>query len=140
MRNTEEIREEAMRIPKEEYDLTAGEMDELHHMEEWDKIMTAFNLGAIAGAKSSVPDEADLLKLLDKLTPEQLLEVKNYAELLRIEDAADQVTACKSCGSKNLSKKDWFIVCEDCGAGGGVMTDNQGRVRLFWDYEGKYDR
>jgi len=140
MRNLEEARKEARAVLNEEYDITAGEIEELHNMNEWDKITTSFDLGVTAGAKSSaVPDEADLMELLDKLSLDKMVTVIEYMQKLLIESAAEKVTACPSCGSGELSKDGRFIVCDNCGAGGYFKVFEGGDVRLFWEKKGEPD-
>lgn len=138
MRNLEKAREEARAVLNRKYDITAGEIEELHSMNELDKITGAFDLGVTAGAKSSaVPDEADLMELLDKLSLDKMITVIEYMQKLLIENAAEKITACPSCGSGELSKDDRFIVCDNCGAGGYFKVFEGGDVRLFWEKDRK---
>lgn len=141
MRNLEKARKEARAVLNEEYDITAGEIKELHSMNELDKITGAFDLGVTAGAKSSaVPDEADLMELLDKLSLDQMVTVIEYMQKLLIENAAEKVKTCPTCGSGELSKDDRFVVCDNCGAGGYFKVFDGGDVRLFWEKDRKKER
>lgn len=134
MRNLEEARKEAREIIKEDYDLVLGEVEELHNLDEWRKITTAFDLGVTAGAKSrAVPDEAELMELMNKLSPDQLFEVMKYAKELLLETAAEKVTVCRSCGSTELSRDGRFITCDKCGAGGFVKVPDSGKVSVIWE-------
>jgi len=139
MRNLEEAQKVAREIISEDYDITCGEIDALHSMNEWDKIITAFNLGVTAGAKSVAPAETELIEALQKLPEDKLMDVKNYAEDLLLENAMDRFRSCRRCGSEDLATEGRFVVCQKCGAGGGCKIDSRGRVRLFWNYEGNID-
>ena len=132
MRDLTEARKEARAVLNREYDITAGEIEELHNMNELDKITGAFDLGVTAGAKSKAPDEDDLIELLDKLTPEKLQMVRDRLELFLIENEAEKVKICLTCGSRELSRNDRFIVCDKCGSGGYFRVFDGGDVRLFW--------
>lgn len=133
MRDIKEAEKEAREILKEQYDLTAGEIDALHNMDEWDKITTAFYLGVDSGAKSAAEKEPELIKALQTLPEDELNAIRNHAEDLLIERAADRFKICGCCGSRELSRDGHFVLCKACGAGGGIKIDRQGRVRLYWD-------
>lgn len=65
------------------------------------------------------------------------ITVIEYMQKLLIENAAEKITACPSCGSGELSKDDRFIVCDKCGAGGYFKVFDGGDVRLFWEKDRK---
>lgn len=140
MRDFKQAEMEAREILDDQYDLTVEEMKALHDMDGWSRITAAFCLGIVSGAKSAAEKEPELVKALQTLPEDKLMEIRNHAEQILMESAADRFKVCGCCGSENLTRKDRVVICEDCGAAGGVKIDSRGRVRLFWNYEGKYDR